>query len=227
MEWRISKINYEHGVNKYPESCVVQIEMIMTNREEVDLSNLFLLYREGGNLSAFQQIMDALHAPIFNYLLRLLRNREDAEDALQEVWLKVINQRQRYDERGRFLAWIYRIAHNHCLDLFRRRGRKKEETGYLDDDNAEIVDRIASDEPSPRDTLIEAEQITLLEEAIGKLPEAIREVYILRAIHEVPFKDIAEIQQAPLGTVLSRMHQAVQSLKKTIQNLPYSAEELA
>lgn len=198
-----------------------------TDLELVDLSSLFLRYREGGDLSAFQEIMDVLHAPLFNYLLRLLRNREDAEDALQDVWLKVINQCHHYGEQGRFTAWIYRIAHNHCLDLFRRRGRRKEETGYFDDEEVEIVDRIASGEISPRDALVETEQMTLLEEIIGRLPEAIREVYILRAVHDIPFKDIAEIQNAPLGTVLSRMHQAVQYLKKTIQKTPCPVEELA
>jgi RNA polymerase sigma-70 factor, ECF subfamily len=196
-------------------------------REHVDLSGLFLSYREEGNVSAFQEIMDVLYGPIFNYLLRLLRNREDAEDALQDVWLKVINQSRNYNEQGQFTSWVYRIAHNHCLDSFRRRGRKKEDTGYFDGDNAEILDRFASEENSPRDALAESERLTILEEAIGTLPEAIREVYLLRAVHDIPFKEIAEIQNAPLGTVLSRMHQAVQYLKKIILAAPSSAEELA
>lgn len=196
-------------------------------RDRVDLSGLFLSYREEGNVSAFQEIMDVLYGPIFNYLLRLLRNREDAEDALQDVWLKVINQSRNYNEQGQFTSWVYRIAHNHCLDIFRRRGRKKEDTGYFEDDDADILDRFASDDISPRDKVAEIERLTILEEAIGKLPEAIREVYLLRAVHDIPFKEIAEIQNAPLGTVLSRMHQAVQYLKKIIQETPASAEEFA
>lgn len=195
--------------------------------EPIDPGVLFLRYREGGDMSAFQTLMDQLHVPLYNYLLRLLRHRDDAEDALQEVWLKTIRQRDRYNEQGQFTSWMYRIAHNHCLDIFRRRGRRIEEYEQKSDEEGEILDRIAASDPSPRENLSEKEQMAVLEEAVAQLPEAIREVYILRAIHDIPFKEIAEIQSAPLGTVLSRMHQAVRFLKKSIQITSLSEEKSA
>ncbi|MGC9327152.1 MAG: RNA polymerase sigma factor [Candidatus Hinthialibacter sp.] len=189
----------------------------------IDPSVLFLRYREEGDTSAFQTLMDQLHVPIYNYLLRLLRNRDDAEDALQEVWFKAIRQRDRYNEQGQFTSWIYRIAHNHCIDIFRRRGRRIEEYEQKSGEEGNMLDRIAAADPSPRETLSEKEQMAALEEAVAQLPEAIREVYILRAIHDIPFKEIAEIQNSPLGTVLSRMHQAVRFLKSYIQDSQKSA----
>lgn len=195
----------------------------------MDLGGLFLRYREEGDLSAFQSLMEALHRPLFNYLLRLLHNRDNAEDALQEVWFKVIRQRASYNEQGHFSSWIYRIAHNHCLDLFRQQGhmRMEERMDNRGEEEGDILERIAASEPSPRESLNEKERLALLEDAIGRLPETIREVYILRAVHDISFKEIAEIQNAPLGTVLSRMHQAVNYLKKWIAESPASAEELA
>jgi len=189
----------------------------------IDPSVLFLRYREEGDTSAFQTLMDQLHVPIYNYLLRLLRNRDDAEDALQEVWFKAIRQRDRYNEQGQFTSWIYRIAHNHCIDIFRRRGRRIEEYEQKSGEEGNMLDRIAAADPSPRETLSEKEQMAALEEAVAQLPEAIREVYILRAIYDIPFKEIAEIQNSPLGTVLSRMHQAVRFLKSYIQDSQKSA----
>lgn len=178
-------------------------------------------------MSAFQLLMEALHRPLFNYLLRLLRDRDNAEDALQEVWLKVIRQRASYNEQGHFSSWIYRIAHNHCLDMFRQQGRMRMEEEKNGEEEGSILEQIAAPDPSPRESLNEKERLALLEDAIGRLPEAIREVYILRAVHDISFKEIAEIQNAPLGTVLSRMHQAVNYLKKWIAESPSSLEELA
>jgi len=196
------------------------------NQTTLDLGALFLRYREDGDMTSFQSIMDELHTPIFNYLLRLLCNRDDAEDALQEVWMKVIRQRDNYNDQGKFTSWIYRIAHNHCLDHFRKRKRRMEDSENTGDEGFSVIERTETDEPSPLDALLEQEQLGVLENAVGELPEAIREVYILRAVHDVPFKDIAEIQDSPLGTVLSRMHQAVNRLKKLIDFDASPAQEI-
>jgi len=186
----------------------------MENQEH---GTLFMLYRDKGDLSAFQILVDFYNKPLFNYLLRLLRRLEDAEDALQEVWFKVIRQAHTYNDQGRFSSWIYRVAHNHCMDLFRRKSHFPIEEENHDPERAESrLDRLETEDPSPRDLLMEQERFDMLEAAVGRLPEAIREVYILRAMNDVPFKEIAEIQNAPLGTVLSRMHQAVQRLKQAV-----------
>lgn len=186
----------------------------MDNREH---GTLFIQYRDKGDLSAFQVLLDIYNKPLFNYLLRLLRRTEDAEDALQEVWFKVIRQAHTYTDQGRFSSWIYRIAHNHSMDVFRRGNHFPLEEESGDPEHGESrLDRLESGNPSPRDLLMEQERYDLLEAAVGQLPEAMREVYILRAMNDVPFKDIAVIQNAPLGTVLSRMHQAVQRLQKVI-----------
>ncbi len=190
---------------------------------------LFLRFRDGGDLAAFEQLMAAYHQPVFNYLMRMLRKKEDAEDALQEVWLRIIRQKHTYREQGNFSSWLYRIAHNYCLDLYRKRNSQTDTDEIREtEDGFSLLDIVASDTPTPFDEALDKETMIKLEEAVNELPEAIREVFILRIIHGVPFKEIAEIQQSPIGTVLSRMHQAVKRLKESVLNdLNIQAEESA
>ena len=100
------------------------------------------------------------------------------------------------------------------MDLFRKRNHRPDDSEIVENHEGEaILDGISSNGPSPWDALMEKELMEKLEEAVNRLPEAIREVYILRTMQDIPFKEIAEIQDAPLGTVLSRMHQAVKRLQ--------------
>ncbi len=177
----------------------------------------FLRYRDQGDMDAFERILDAFHRPLFSYLMRMLKSREDAEDALQEVWAKVIRQRDSYKDQGKFSSWLYRIAHNHCLDQYRRKSTRTESQELVEtDDGLQWLDIVSSEGHSPMEALEEQEQLQHLETAIEQLPERIREVYILRAVHDLPFKEIAGIQDSPLGTVLSRMSQAVSKLKQLL-----------
>ncbi|MDX9755480.1 MAG: sigma-70 family RNA polymerase sigma factor [bacterium] len=193
-----------------------------------DQGALFLLYRDKGDVSSFERLMDYFAKPLFSYLVRYLRNRYEAEDALQEVWLKVIRQKHTYQEQGSFSAWIYRIAHNHCLDLFRKKACRTDDREIVEDEEGgAVLDRLPGSFSTPFETMVENEIISQLEAEIALLPDLIREVYILRAVQGVPFKEIADIQKAPIGTVLSRMHQAVQRLKPVVGDLLDSTAETA
>ncbi len=182
---------------------------------------LFVRYRDKSDLAAFEELMGAYHKPLYNYLLRMLRKKEDAEDALQEVWLKVIRQKSSYREQGQFSSWLYRVAHNHCLDLFRKSNYRTDNSELIEtNDGYSLLNGIASTQPSPHDSAVNKETVTQLEQAVERLPELIREVFILRTVHDIPFKEIAEIQDSPIGTVLSRMHQAVKRLQTDISASP-------
>lgn len=201
----------------------------MTSLDTSQHGQLFIRFREEGDLRAFETVMDIYHKPIFNYLMRMLHRREEAEDALQEVWLKVIRQKESYKEQGNFSSWLYRIAHNYCVDHYRKQSTRlaSEEVVETVEGDA-ILSLLPADGPSPFDALEAQIDDERLEEAVAKLPDALREVFLLRAVHETPFKEIAEIQGAPLGTVLSRMHQAVNSLRRMLKpTAPAITEEIA
>lgn len=191
-----------------------------------NLGTLFLQFRDKGDISSFERLMKLFAKPLFSYLMRLLQDRQEAEDALQEVWLKVIRQKQHYQEQGNFSAWVYRIAHNYCLDHFRKKSCRVDSREVIEDSEGSVfLDRIPGFLPTPFEEILEKEILTSLEAEIAKLPDLIREVYLLRAAQGIPFKEIAKIQQAPLGTVLSRMHQAVNRLKPVIDELLNSSIE--
>ncbi|MGI6458058.1 MAG: RNA polymerase sigma factor [bacterium] len=178
----------------------------------------FIRYRDQGDVQAFERVMEVYHQPLYNYIYRLMQNREEAEDALQEVWCKVIRQRHTYQDQGKLSSWLYRIAHNHCLDQFRRRGIRTEGHELIETDaDFSVLDIIPSGDPTPADWLYEQEIMQKVERALEQMPVLIRDVYIMRSMQDIPFKEIAEIQQAPLGTVLSRMHQALKYLKQALQ----------
>ncbi len=189
----------------------------MTNENATDPGKLFIQYRDQGDIAAFEQVMDAFHNPLFSFLLRMLRRQHEAEDALQEVWFKLLAQKDKYEDRGHFSAWLYRIAHNHCLDRFRKDKNFVEAHDWSEDEeNAPLIERIPGGGPTPLEQALEHEDLVRLEDAVELLPPLIREVYLLRAIEEIPFKEIAVIQDAPLGTVLSRMSQAIKFLQKQL-----------
>ncbi|MDP8244232.1 MAG: sigma-70 family RNA polymerase sigma factor [Candidatus Hinthialibacter antarcticus] len=194
----------------------------------IDPGKLFIQYRDKGDIAAFETVMETFHKPLFNFLLRMLRRQHEAEDALQEVWFKLLAQKDKYEDRGQFSAWLYRIAHNHCLDRFRKDKHFVEARDWNEDEeHVALIERIPGADPTPLDQAVEQEDLARLEQAVELLPPLIREVYLLRSIEEVPFKEIAEIQEAPLGTVLSRMSQAVKFLQKQLCADNQLAEETA
>jgi RNA polymerase sigma-70 factor, ECF subfamily len=191
---------------------------IMSENPSAEHGQWFNQYCREDDIAAFERLMNVYNTPLFNYLVRLLRSREEAEDALQEVWLKVIRQKNTYKEQGQFSSWLYRIAHNCYLDICRKNAcRTKNKEIVENDEGFAYLDIIPDTNANPYEMAVENEMETQLEQEVAKLPERIREVYILRAIHGIAFKEIAEIQDSPMGTVLSRMHQAVKQLAPVLR----------
>ncbi|MFH1742230.1 MAG: sigma-70 family RNA polymerase sigma factor [bacterium] len=180
-----------------------------TAKEKQEHGRLFCRYRERGDIEAFERLLREFEGPLYSYLLRFLRNPTEAEDALQEVWLKAIRRAESYRERGQFSSWLYRIAHNHCLDILRRRGKlvemepetEQRDTSVWPDGSSELT-------KDPFEVLEERELLAYLDREVAKLPPALQEVFVLRTSSELSFREISEILGCPLGTVLGRMHQA-------------------
>ncbi|HPA46309.1 MAG TPA: sigma-70 family RNA polymerase sigma factor [bacterium] len=189
-------------------------------KEKQAHGRLFLRYRDHGDLEAFGQLLEEFEGPLYAYMMRFLRNPSEAEDALQEVWLKAIRRAESYHDRGQFSSWIYRIAHNHCLDLIRRNGR----VVALDTETEQSQPGCwpsASEEMarSPFENLEERELVEYLEKAVATLSPAMREVFVLRTSADLSFREISEVLECPIGTVLGRMHLAVQKIRKQFEEM--------
>ena len=153
---------------------------------------------EGGDLSALDGLIGAYYPEILRFCLRHTPTRECAEDAAQETFLRCVRHIDAYAHRGHFRAWLYKIAANACADILRR-----------SHSDAELPDA-AGEEPGYE----RAELKTDLERALARLPEAQRELLLLRYAHELTLREIAEIQGLPLRTAQSRLRAALKAMKK-------------
>jgi RNA polymerase sigma-70 factor (ECF subfamily) len=165
-----------------------------------------------GKDKAFEKLYKKYERPLYSFIYRFVGSRESAEDVFQQTWLKVIGALENYDERGKFGSWLFGIANNASLDLVR-----KKSTDKRDDYASEEMDHLPHKEMIPDESIIHKEQSALLENGIETLPWEQKQVVLLRVYAEMSFKEIAVMIDAPLNTVIGRMHYAVKNLRKMIE----------
>ncbi len=142
---------------------------------------------------------------LFGYIIKMVKTREDAEDIFQDTAVKVWRGIHNYDNRQKFSSWLFTIAHNGIIDFFRKKKRS------IDSQNETVlIDRGLTQERE----LEEKEKRKLLMKIVETLPARQREVFLLRMNGEMTFKEIAELMNEPLNTVLSHMNYAVKKIKK-------------
>jgi RNA polymerase sigma-70 factor, ECF subfamily len=169
---------------------------------EVEDRDLIAKARKG-DVEAYNLLVSRWEKRVFNYLLRLVSNREDALDVSQEVFLKAYQSLPKLDDAGRFGAWLFRIAHNEAFSLLRRRKPEGElpfETGT----------------PVRGSELLPIELSLAVERALGRLSEEQREAVLLKVYQGFKFEEMAEILSCPVSTVKSRLYTALDLLKITL-----------
>lgn len=174
-----------------------------------------------GDGQAFQRVFDMFRGPLYSYLARTTGDRHLAEDLLQDTFLRMVENLDRYEESGRFQAWLFRIAANRVRDWARRKSHSERVGGVSDPDDPEstgVVDR--SVDAPPEAQLEQTEQVRRLEAAVAGLESEERQVLILRHYSGLSFKEIAGIMGAPLGTVLARGHRALGKLRERMAETP-------
>ena len=170
-------------------------------------------YAEGNN-EAFDALLRRHQDRIFNYILRIIKNEDIANDIFQETFVKAIQtiRQGRYTENGKFPAWISRIAHNLIIDYYRQ--EKSENLQSSDLDDVDILNRKELCEDTIEDIIISEqirEDVRLL---IDSLPSLQREVLIMRYYQGLSFKEIAEATNVSINTALGRMRYAIINLRR-------------
>jgi RNA polymerase sigma-70 factor (ECF subfamily) len=140
-------------------------------------------------------------------------NAEDARDLSQEAFVKVYQARARFDEERPFYPWLYRVLRNHCLN-FMRRGRVEVS---IDDENAHR--EIASPRPTALEDLESDERRRIVRAAVARLSDDHREIIVLKNFKDHSYKEIAEILEIPIGTVMSRLFYARQALRALVEEI--------
>lgn len=184
-----------------------------TGSASVAVTDEELVYRlRSGEVHAGQLLVERYVQPLVRYLQRLTGSEHAAEELHQQTWVSVLEHIDRFDARasvGGFKAWLFRIATNKANDLWRSRGREAASKLGL---------RLVADDEAPAadERLLGTEQVQKLRRAIEKLPEAQKQVLLLRYYGGMKFVEIAAMLGCPLNTALGRMHKAVLKLREAM-----------
>lgn len=173
-----------------------------------------------GSPQAFEELVAKYQPKVFSMALSFTRNREQADDLAQEVFLKTYLALPRFHGKSEFGTWLYRISINHIRDFLRKKGRAKEIS--LDDvPEVSFSDREQA-ERTEREREIEARR-TLVQKSVQGLPEKYRVILTLRDIQGLAYEEISRILKLSPGTVDSRLHRARRMLR--VKLAPYLGGE--
>ncbi|MFC2169144.1 RNA polymerase sigma factor [Acidobacteriota bacterium] len=172
----------------------------------------------GGEKKAFEMIIQKYQTPLFNYIARMVGDRELALDFTQEVFVRTYTSLKSYDPQYKFSTWLYKIASNHIIDFW----RKKKITAISIDqksfsDNKSLTLQIPSDEPSIVKKFEISELKDKIETLLEKIPLALRELFIWRHVNEFSYEEIAEIKGMPVGTIKNRVFQAKEKIRNLLE----------
>ena len=187
--------------------------MLLSNLSDRELVALYLK----GNSKSFEALIQKHKNKIYAFILSKIRNRDLAEDIFQETFIKVINslQKGKYNEEGKFLPWVMRIANNLVIDHFRK--AKKMRT-IAPTNHFDIFDVLQDGEKNIEDNLVNDQIHKDLRKLIEHLPEDQKEVLKMRYYAELSFKEISESTGVSINTALGRMRYALINLRKLIDS---------
>lgn len=184
---------------------------------------LISMFAEGNNV-AFDELLFRYKDKLYVYIFSILQNRELTEDVFQDTFTKVIVtiKEQRYNEKGRFIGFLFRIAHNLIIDIYRSEQNAQfvnpTEAGYDIFNNKEL-----SDVPL-EDKIADCQIKKDVRRLIQFLPDNQKEIVLLRYYKEMSFKDIAEMKGISINTALGRMRYAILNMRKMAEEHQISLE---
>jgi RNA polymerase sigma-70 factor (ECF subfamily) len=189
------------------------------NAKHADLSDEELIKRfQNGDLYAFDLIVHRYKDQLLNFSFRFLGNIEEAQDVVQETFLRLYRNRNAYRRIAKFSTWLYTIASNLAKTELRKRKRRKlvsiSDLGF-EEKEYEIQDLKADTERVADYSLKEK----IIQKAIEELPPRFRQVIILRDIQELSYEEVGKILKIPLGTVKSRVNRARLKLQGKLQDI--------
>lgn len=189
---------------------------------ELDDQELVRIFRQKADQSAFNELLNRHQAKVYSYIYSMVNNGEVANDIFQETFTKVVlKMDETYNEQGKWIAWVMRIAHNATIDYLRKQKRYIDVNSWNDDEDgkSDFFDRLTDETMLEADEMmIDGETKSSLMTHISKLPDEQRTVVLLRHYYEMPFKEIAELTNVSINTALGRMRYALINLRKYFED---------
>jgi len=178
-------------------------------QSDQDLIHLYV----GGDEAGLVELLRRYQAKIYTSIYLLVKDEYLAEDIFQDAFIKVINTLRagKYNEEGKFLPWVTRIAHNLVIDHFRR---EKRAPMINNGDDFDIFEVLGNYDESTEDRLVREQTHKDLKALIHLLPDEQKEVLIMRHFGDMSFKEIADVTEVSINTALGRMRYALNNLRK-------------
>lgn len=198
-----------------------------------DATDEMLMVRyQRGDREAFAELVRRYQRPVYNFVIRQVRHPGTAEDVTQEVFVRVVQNAAEFKHEARFTTWLYTIARNLCIDHLRKQSHRRHPS--LDQpaggasEGRPLGDNIADAHPSTdvERAAAASEVQACIVRAVEGLPEEQREVFLLREVANLPFKEIAEVTGAGENTVKSRMRYALDRLQAALSEFEEYARAL-
>jgi len=189
----------------------------MSDRSDPDAALMLRVQR--GDRAAFTELVEKYHRPIYNFILRTVRDETEAEDLAQTTFVQVWKSAKRYRVNARFSTWLYTIARNLCLNEIRRRSRHPAESleGSQSGEGSstpQIEDRLA---PQPAGQVLHGELELKLAEALADLPENQRTAILLCQQEELSYEEIAAVLGSSLSATKSVIFRGRETLKARLK----------
>lgn len=172
-----------------------------------------------GDPQALRTLVERWREPLCGYLHRLLGSREDSEDLFQETFLRVLRHASRFDQSRSFRPWLYSIATNLVRNCYRARGYRDAlslDRPEREEEGAPLSARLAARATTPVDAASGGEDAQRVRAAVERLPEKGRVALVLFYYQGLAYQEIAEVLEVPLGTVKSRIHNALTQLAQAL-----------
>ncbi len=169
--------------------------------------------------AAYNELYSLYERKMYNFALRMSGNPDDAEDIVQETFIRVFNAIPNFRGEANFSTWVFRIANNVFLDM-RKKAKAHPQTSLQDSvelEESEVTRQIEDPGPQPQDIAQQAELNKIMQEAINSLPDYQKTMVILYHTQSKSYEEIADIMNLPIGTVKSRLNRARIALKSKLQ----------
>ena len=172
------------------------------------------------DLSALEELLERYRNPLMGFIYSVIRDYHQAQDIFQETFIRVYRRANRFRTGAVFKTWLYTIALNRCRVTIRKRKRRPtisletEWSGVGGESGQRVMDKVASTDPGPREEAGGRELEKIFQRELSGLSDEHRQVVILSRLNRFKYHEIAEILGIPSGTVRSRLHYALEELRK-------------
>src|SRR5579863_2018387 len=194
----------------------------------MELNDVLAVSRaRSGDTDAFRVLVERHSRSLFRLAFRMTGNQQDAEDVVQESFLRAYKQLGKFDERASFGTWLYRIAANCSLDLVRSRKRRQEHLAPQEPDGPEFDDTVGnlpSAEPTPERMALSGEVRGRVEEAMKELSPTERTAFVLRHFEGMCIEDVSRVLECAPGAAKHSVFRAVQKLRRALEPVVSTAK---